>query len=260
MPFWSKFEFENGFAFAAFQMFLEIGTSGPRELYALSSNTELLTVASQQIGKTVTQQELNFRLQEYFVLHYWYGRSKAFDLYRETALRHQRLQRQVSMEEEHFTTAGKILSKLTAYFDSAEFMKEMTPKTALDALTKLVAIQRVSVGLPATGPLAVNQQADATSFEMIMRSVAQTQGAGQTQGGAGFGGGATHTKDMLTSILQDPRAAGALQEVIIRVSQSHSGVAPAPEKRFPGKPAQDYDVQDAQDILEAEVRELRAVP
>ncbi len=259
MPFWHKMEFEAGFAFAAFQMYLEAGADGPRQLFQLCQNDELLQVATQQMCRRerITPTELGLVLQEYFILHYWYARSKAFDLYREAALRHQRLRKADVMEEKHFSIAGAILSKLETYFGSEEFMKEMTPKTALDALTKLVAIQRVSVGLPTNGPLAVAQQPTETSFEMIMRNVAQKQGTG-AQLSQGFGGGNTHTREMLDQILTDPSAAKNLQEVIIRVSTMSAGVPDAPEKRFPGKIRAHQEIDEAT-VIDTELRGLGAI-
>ena len=111
MPFWHKMDFEAGFAFAAFQMFLEMGEDGPRELFDLCQNLELLQIAGQQIGREITPIELGFQLQEYFILHYWYVRGRAFDLYKETALRHQRLRKQVKMEDKHYKIADSLLEK-----------------------------------------------------------------------------------------------------------------------------------------------------
>ena len=256
MPFWHKLDFEGGFAYAAFQIYLEAGDTGPRELHALSSNLELLQVARQQTKPDLTHTELNFMLQEYFILHYWYSRAKSFDLYKETALRHQRLRKQITTEDKHFNIAATILEKLQLYFAEPRFMDEMTPKTALDAFSKIVAIQRVSVGLPSTGPLSANQQPEATSFEMIMRNVAKHQGTAQVLNN-GFGGGTAHTRDMIDQILTDPGAAASLQEVIIRISSVSSGVPDTPEKRFPGKQIQEVEVDESQ-VIEAELREIGA--
>jgi hypothetical protein len=233
MPFWHKLDFESGFAFAAFQFFLESGEDGPRELYALASNTELMKVASAQAGKSLLPRELLFSLQEYAILNCWSARSKAFDIYKESAWRHQRLRRQARAEDGHFSIADKLLKKLENYFETDAFMKEMTPKAALDALSKLVAIQRVSLGLPAGGPLPVNQQPESTSFEMIMRNVATAQGAGQSA--AQRGGAISHTKEMLDQVLLDPAAAMNLQEVIIRVTSMTAESNTKPERRFPGR-------------------------
>lgn len=234
MPFWHKLDFESGFAFAAFQFYLESGQDGPRELFMIAENDELHNVASNQVGRTITKQELLFSLQEYFIVNCWAPRAKAFDLYRETAWRHQRLRRQNTTENSHYNLADALLAKLKEYFQTERFINEMSPKAALDALAKLVAIQRISIGLPASGPLPVNQQPDATSFEMIMRNVAMQQGAGNSQqAGAQH---AAHTKQLMDQVLSDPTAAGNLQEVIIRItSATVDANGGPPERRFPGR-------------------------
>ena len=161
------------------------------------------------------------------------------------------------MEDRHFDVADKLLTKLNAYFSEARFMDEMTPKAAMDALAKIVAIQRVSLGLPSNGPLSINQQPEATSFEMIMRSVAQKQGTDGRLASSESSG--SHTRDMINQVLADPTSAASLQEVIIRISQVSSNVEATPEKRFPGRPGM-YDQVDEATIIEAEVRELNAGP
>lgn len=233
MPFWHKLEFESGFAFAAFQFYLESGDKGPRELHLLSENAELHRVAEAQAGKTLLPIELLCQLREYFTLNCWQYRAKAFDLYKESAWRHQRLKRQSLAEDRHHTLAERLLEQFATYFASPRFMDEMTPKVAIDALSKLVAIQRISLGLPASGPLPVNQAPNATSFEMIMREVATAQGAGQI--GGARGNVAQHTKDMLDQVLLDPAAALNLQEVIIRVTSMSAEANKAPERRFTGR-------------------------
>lgn len=259
MPFWLKMSFESGFAFACFQIYLESGEQGPRELHALSTSEELLNIARQQTGNAdLAPAQLNFMMQEYFILHFWYARAKAFDLYKETAFRHQRLRRQVSTEDKHFSMAAGLLEKLSTYFASARFLDEMTPKAALDAFSKLVAIQRVSIGLPAGGPLPVNQQPEATSFEMIMRNVAQKQGV-KSSPNEGFGAGTSHTRDMLEQILQDPNAAANLQEVIIRVSSIAIPAEEVPEHRFMQRQNRGSMHTDEQ-VIDAELREIGAQP
>jgi hypothetical protein len=260
MPFWFKFDFEAGFAFAAFQMYLEMGEGGPRKFHELCLNGELLAVARNQADDPeLTSAVLNLQLQEYFILHYWYARSKAFDLYREAALRHQRLRRQETTEEKHFNVAASLLEKLSAYFLTERFMDEMTPKAALDAFSKIVAIQRVSVGLPASGPLdEMKAGQQATSFEMIMRNVAKKNNAGSALG-SDFGAGTSHTREMLDQILLDPMSAANLQEVIIRVSQVATNADQLPERRFPGR-RKDIPMVDTVDVAATELKQMGANP
>lgn len=235
MPFWSKMDFEPGFSFAMFQIFLEQGTDGPRELFAIAEDKQLQELAKQGVaGYAGGMHGMLNILQEYYILHCWAPRARAFDLYREAAWRHQRLRKQITAEDKHFSIAGKLLQKLEAYFESDKFVEEMTPKTAIDAFSKLVAVQRVSAGLPASGPLAANQQPEATSFEMILRNVALRQGAAQQSNGQGAH---THTREMLDQVLTDPTAAANLQEVIIRISgmMTDGQQVQSNERRFPSR-------------------------
>ena len=236
MPFWSKLDFESGFAYACFQMFLEQGEEGPREIHQLLNNDELFRVFQDNFGKESTKQSLLFQLQEYFVIHYWYPRSRAFDLYRDTSERHSRLRRQSSMESRHYKLAKKALERLELCLDNDDFWAEVSPRVAFDALSKLVAIERVSTGLPAGGPLPVNQQPEATSFEMIMRAVAQQQGATQISAMGSTRDNGSHMKDMVDQILTDPTTVKSLQEVIVRISTvKSSGEENNNLRRFPGK-------------------------
>ena len=247
MPFWSKLDFESGFAYACFQMFLEQGEEGPREIHQLLNNDELFRVFQDNFGKESTKQSLLFQLQEYFVIHYWYPRSRAFDLYRDTSERHSRLRRQSSMESRHYKLAKKALERLELCLDNDDFWAEVSPRVAFDALSKLVAIERVSTGLPAGGPLPVNQQPEATSFEMIMRAVAQQQGATQISAMGSTRDNGSHMKDMVDQILTDPTTVKSLQEVIVRISTvKSSGEENNNLRRFPGK-------QDTIDVNAVEI-------
>ena len=49
-PFWHKLEFEPGFAYGAFQIYLDSLNEGPRELTQLAQNEELIRIASQVQG------------------------------------------------------------------------------------------------------------------------------------------------------------------------------------------------------------------
>lgn len=50
-PYWHKLDFEPGFCYGAFQIFLEQISGGPRELSELAENAELLQLATQMKGE-----------------------------------------------------------------------------------------------------------------------------------------------------------------------------------------------------------------
>jgi hypothetical protein len=293
-PWWYKLDFEPGFAYGAFQIYLEMGQSAPRALGSLSENEELLRLAAQVYpqeensnvqtktqtqtktqGKsiqyvprngggpkasngntapapliaeapgaradipTITPSRLSSILTEFSILYNWKARARAFDLYQDAAYRHRKLRRQSTSEDSHYVMAESLLSKLKSeVLDAPNFFKDMDPKVALDMLVKLVSIQRISTGLPASGPLAPKDVPEETSFEMIMRTLgrkaAQTDGNLFDQNGSLLGG-----QDVVDKALGDKDATTGLQELIIRVTKaSHQNYDPlegTEGRRFKGR-------------------------
>jgi len=225
-PFWYKLDFEPAFAYGAFQIYLDSLDSGPRELGGMSKNPELLAIALQMYGvmegeTTFPEERLAGILYEYFNLYYWRQRARAHDLFREAASRHIRLRRQSSLEESHYVLATALLGQLKEQvLNSPSFFTDMAPKTAADLLGKLVAIQRVSVGLPASGPLSQKETPEDTTFEMILRSLKSR--AEQPNNGQVYDqqGNAVGSKGLVDKILGDKETAGMMQEMIIRVSKA----------------------------------------
>lgn len=228
-PYWFKLDFEPGFAYGCFQVYLELIDCGPRELTTLSINEELLRLAAQVHGlngdgERFAPKRLYGILLEYSNLYSWRYRAKAHDIYKEAAFRHQRLRRQANTEDNHYEMAVSYIRKLKDnVLDKPDFFDKLKPRDALDMLHKLVNIQRISAGLPAGGPLSMKEASDDTSFEMIMRTL--TQKVGQSAAGNIYDQqGANVSRDVLQSVLEDKDAASMLQEVVIRVtSASHKG-------------------------------------
>ena len=250
-PFWYKLDFEPSFAFASFQAYLELINEGPREISKLASNPELLhvggalalangtsastsTSATATATATATGSEPSFtsahlqrQLYEYSILYCWRQRAKAYDLYKEAAYRHMRLKRQINIEDSHYQLACNLLATLKErVLNTPAFWEVLStsPKASIDFLSKLVAIQRVSVGLPASGPLPTKETPEDMTFEMIMRSLGtkQAQGDSAGAGGGGYGGAASSGRSALQTVLEDPDTARQLQEVIIRVTRSQT--------------------------------------
>jgi hypothetical protein len=237
-PFWHKLDFEPGFAYGSFQMYLEQINEGPRELSKLSHNEELLQLMDQSQPLPNAQKwdpkRLNALLYETSILYLWRPRARAYDVYKEAAYRHLRLKRQMSVEDEHFVLASNLLAQLKEkVLNTPKFFDDMNPKTAADLLQKLVGIQRVSVGLPAAGPLSQKETPEDTSFELIMRSLAQK--SGQIYENAAQGNMAAEGRGILSSVLKDPEASKNLQEVIIRVTKATQRALPNPHEQFQGR-------------------------
>jgi hypothetical protein len=255
-PFWHKLDFEPGFAYGSFQIYLDLINDGPREITSLSENTELHTLASRaqglQDGQLIPKSALIRLVNEFSILYYWRPRAKAKDIYSEAAYRHLRLRRQMTVEDTHFGIADKLMKKLNAdIFDAGEaFWAEMSPKTAVDLLKTLVAIQRVSTGLPAAGPLSQKETPEDVTFEMIMRTL------GQKMGGSGNvfensivqGNG----RELLANVLKDGNSAEQFQELIIRVQRAaqDTSILPNPHQgaqanRFKGRPKREITTEHA---------------
>lgn len=217
-PFWYKLDFEPGIAYAAFQIYLESIQTGPREISLVATNAELCQVLVGQ-GQISDKVDILPILTEFSILYMWRARSKAYDLYKEAAYRHLKLRRQTSLEDDHYVLATNLLTQLKEkVLGQPKFFDDMHPKVAIDLLTKLVGIQRVSVGLPPNGPLAAKDAPEDVSFEMIMRTLGQKSGAA----GNVFenGSGELAGKNVLTEVLKDRESANLMQEMVIRITKS----------------------------------------
>lgn len=251
-PFWHKFDFEPGFSFGAFQAYLELINGGPRELARLTENQELHQIASRMAGlpegQLISRADFARAMYESSIMYYWRQRAKAFDLYKEAAYRHQRLRRQSTVEDDHYTLASNLLNTLKEkVLNTPKFFDDMAPKTAVDLLGRLVAIQRVSVGLPAAGPLANKEAPTDTSFEMIMRTLGAKAGVGNTYDQQG---NAATSREAFNEVLQDAGDAGKLQEVIIRVTQrAHQQLPDASQGRtFTGRRGRNTEIISDEDL------------
>jgi len=214
-PFWHRLEFEPGLAFGAFQIYLELAQSGPRELTLVAQNQELARLLGLQMGRQATQADLLLQLTEYAALYYWKARSRAYDLFKEAAYRHIRVQRAMQTEEHHYVLSERLLKNLQVFLESPKFVADMTPKLAIEALKTLVGIQRVSAGLPAAGPLSTKDTPEATQFEAIFRQILSKEG---TQGHKAQAALASGGKRAVDKLLEDPLTARQFQELVIKVT------------------------------------------
>lgn len=232
-PFWHKLDYEPGFAFGAFQMYLDQTKEGARELSELARQTEVLHILQHLHNREVLADEALRILDEYSILYYWRQRAKAHDLFKEAAYRHVRLQRAMSAEDHHYRLSAKLLKKVEDFIDTKTFEDGLTTKTSLEALKTAVAVQRVSVGLPAQGPLPGKEAPVATQFEAILREIAQTQATQAASTGAQ--GAGSKSRDLIDALLRSPDTARSMQELVIRMTQVTVGSREAP------RPGRTYD-------------------
>lgn len=216
-PFWHKWDLESPEAFAAFEVYVSSAESGPRQLSSLLLSVELQRLYGERL--TVSY------LRELYTIYYWKERSKAFDLYQEAAYRHIRTRRAQSMENYHYLQAEALLTKVFQALGNEETFEALRhdPGQLLNAMDKLVKIQRISVGLPSTAPAeSLKLQESTTDFEMTLRQIAQrnmspvtnSQNTTVDESGRVI----PNTDNLLRGALNDPNTAKMLQEVIIKIS------------------------------------------
>lgn len=188
MPFWAQFVFEPKAAAHSFELYLELG--GARNL----------------INVTAYSME---ELLEYSNMFYWNYRAKAFDLYRVANHQKLKLQRMLSTEDDHYNIAQNLIRKVMEYMNSIDLDEEnMAPDKAVAMLEKLVKIQRISTGLPASGESKENNASrQVTPVNVIMQQIG-TQDRREIK-----------ADEPELDLLQDPEAFDLAQDLIIRLQK-----------------------------------------
>jgi len=212
-PFWDRFEFEPIPYHTAFQAYLQMpmvnrGVRSLSDLAAIMEKNGLLELD----GFTYKDYTLKFQILSQIYL--WPIRAKTYDLYKAAAHKKQQELRALSVQEHHYNMSTRLMNRLSEYMEGEEFWELMTPKVAMDMFKALVATQRISVGLPASAP-PIKDGEGSTSFEMILRTLAQ-------QGGAQEIAKSGQDNRLAARILENPKTTELAQELIIRMSQGES--------------------------------------
>lgn len=227
--FWQQLPYEPQDAYLTFERFLlmaqgvapsydeaseeadeGIAASGTRSIEAL--------VAQMNISGQMSDQEILImadKWRTYSHLYYWGLRTRAYDLFRVVQYRHQQELRAIETHDDHYIQARTLRARLMKYMgDEQEFWELMTPKIGIDMLKTLTQLERISVGLPAAGPMPANANTDnraGQSLEMTFKTVAQTH-AGDLGGGSII----DEEGSLLDVALDDPQTTQILQQLIIR--------------------------------------------
>lgn len=201
-PLWGQLPFEDTTAYDLFRQYMELAEKyGVRRL-------DLLNADRPNFSRET--------LIEYHTYYYWAGRCKALDLFEVAAAQKMRERRILRTNDRHFLEADKILGKVLAYFNKLNedgepiWLKDLTPKTAMDMLDKLTKIQRVSLGMAAHGSSS-GEDGDAprnAGIEMVLRTIAQKSGETESQ----------NTGNSLDLLLNDPESALIAQEMILKIN------------------------------------------
>lgn len=235
-PFWQKLHYEPGDAYGMFERYL-LMSQGIAPVY--DESTDAVTegrsatgtrtieglVAQMNIGGQLPDAELLQMvdtLRHYSYLYYWGLRARGYDLFRVTQFQQQQEVRAIETHNDHYIQSRQLRARLTDYMNNEEeFWDLMTPKTAIDMHKHLTQLERISVGLPGSGPhtgKAGEGIAGGQSTEFVFRTIAQTH--------AGDGDGGSIIDDegnILDSALEDVESTKILQELIIRTSTQGHG-------------------------------------
>jgi len=217
LPFWSRLDFEPTDAFVAFQQYLKmpLGSEGDAddEDYSGSSASGTRSLSSLATSLMPDDKVINCiaRFQEYYHLYYWGMRAHAYDLFRVAQYRKQQELRAIETQDEHYVQSRRLRHRLMKYMDDEEnFWDLMTPKVGLDMLKTITQLERISAGVPAAGPMSeIERERSGSPFEVVLRSVAQSNRRGKTTL-------ITDEGEVLDNALKDPAATEILQELIIR--------------------------------------------
>jgi hypothetical protein len=213
-PFWSQLEFEAPHAFLAFDAYREQGLKGARQLFALELDDDFRAkIISAKLPMPTAGE-----IQEWAVLHYWFQRCKAFDMFHVAAQRRSNETRAISLQNKHYADATRLYDRLLLYMESEEFWETLTPQAAIKMMAEVSRLQRMSIGLPAGGVSGASAPdgSQTTSFEAIVRSVAKTLNPTDNVNPI-----AKDTADTLRrAMVGDPKLIAHAQEVILRMTQT----------------------------------------
>ena len=172
-----------------------------------------------EFPEDVTDQELHDFSETYF----WAARTKSYDMFSAAHRRKEREQRAISTENEHYLLACRLMSIATSYMNDQEdeLAEMMTPKMLLEFIKTSTQLQRISAGLPATGPSphqlphGDSPHGESTSLEIIMRSIAKETGASKE---TEIIDTSTEHKSKLREIMKDEQAIGLAQELVLKLN------------------------------------------
>lgn len=187
-PFWSQLPWETRGAFEGFLQY--ISQDGARGIHKILSIEPGL-------------------LKEWYHENVWQYRAKAYDAYLTAHHARLREKRIFSVQDDHFGKSQRLLEKVTTALEAktVEHMESMDFDKLVGAFTKLAKVQQDALGI---GAAKDGMPQVGSSVEVIMRRAAEGQGQVRKVD--------NDSVDMET-LLNDPEALDAAQELIIKVNQ-----------------------------------------
>lgn len=143
LPIWHQLDFEPAHLYSAFYGYLQ------QKVRMIAS---LRKDAADLINGTPLQE-----LQSAHTLYFWETRAKAFDNYNLARKRHLRQRAALELEDTHLATASSLLDMVLEHINGSDekrenFLNALSPRIALEYIRTMTQLQRVSTGLPASGP------------------------------------------------------------------------------------------------------------
>jgi hypothetical protein len=231
---WSRFPWEPADAFEMFQRYVDMPTlhaeaGGPGIDAGVESGRAAIQIAVRDISTLAeiyqpipgSRQAREFQdrskyvayIREMATLYCWPMRVKAYDLFIAAAYRKWREQQTYALEQKHYRSADALLSRaqkeLIARMDDPERMVDIKEKDLLDMITKMMQIQRISLGLSVAGGGKDETTPKNASLELTLRTIAK---------GAGEEARQMQDDESIQALLDDPDALVKAQELIIRMN------------------------------------------
>ena len=219
--FWSRLPFEPQDAHLAFERYM-LMASGRAPGTENSEDVGMAADGIRSIGTLITKLSPDIddvkllafsdKLTEYYHLYYWGLRVRSYDLFRVTQHHQQQELRAIETQDDHYIKSRKLRTRLEEYMDDDEdFWDMMTPKTALDMHKHLTQLERISAGVPASGPITKDDNQQGQSFEMTFATVAQAHRNEGSESSL-----LNEDGEVLEQALKDPAAVEILQKLIIK--------------------------------------------
>lgn len=224
-PIWSQMPEEPDSMYEAFQAYIK--------------QTE--TLAIRQLAAVTHHLHGMPDLQQGHLYYSWAARSRAFDLYHIAAHQKMRERRILSTNDQVFLKAESLLKGLDVYFNmpgdeegtedeegnivqgSLRWLEELTPAVALKFMETLNKVQRMSLGLSASGQERTSEDAPKNADIGVLL---------QTLAAGGLNSNATSDEEVRTSVetlLSDPATAELAQRLLVQssIDRAHEGASDA---------------------------------
>jgi len=205
--FWAKLNFEPPQAYTVFLQYLGVVLKSDLE-GCIEAPVRTLTVTS----KITNLPE--YKLREMSYLYYWPVRAKAHDLFMVANFQKQREMRALSIEDDHYRKSVRWIKKaedrLQTIFEDEDLLYDMKPKEVFNMLKELMTLQRISAGLPASGPSQDTVQAPNASLATLMRAIAAQAGEVAKV--------ASDSDEQIAKLFENPEMLMQLQAMVIKTN------------------------------------------